>query len=34
VLANVARQPLEQIFCEFEATLGAEDEVRRRFSAM
>ena len=27
VLANVARQPLEQIFCEFQPTPGDEDEV-------
>ena len=27
VLANVARQPLEQIFCEFQPTPGDEHEV-------
>lgn len=27
MLANVARQPLEQIFCEFQPTPGDEDEV-------
>lgn len=27
MLANVARQPLEQIFCEFQPTPGDEHEV-------
>ena len=30
VLANVARQPLEQIFCEFQPTPGDEHEVRAK----
>ena len=29
VLANVARQPLEQIFCRFNAQVDPEDEVWR-----
>ena len=28
VLANVARQPLEQIFCEFQPTPGDAHEVK------